>query len=79
MKLVFIILNKIPVLWGIPKVMFMLRTINPIPHLQLWEEFDDITREALCQVLSSNAAIKYCVHGHQGGGNDELPGADGPS
>ena len=31
--------------------MFCLRTINPTPHQDLWEDFDSIIREALCRIL----------------------------
>ena len=36
---------------GLPKVMFSLRTTNPLPHLDLWLEFDCTVREALCRIL----------------------------
>ena len=38
---------------GQPKVMFSLRTTNPLPHQDLWVEFDCIVREALCRILGA--------------------------
>ena len=34
-----------------PKVMYMLRTMNPIPHNQLWADFDAVIREALYKTV----------------------------
>ena len=39
-----------------PKVMFSLRTTNPLPHQDLWQEFDFIVREALCRILGATLA-----------------------
>ena len=35
-------------------VMFTLRTTNPTHHLNLWQDYDDITRENLCRILGSS-------------------------
>ena len=44
-----------------PKVMFNLRTINPVPHQKLWEEFDAIIREALCRILGASLSQQQWV------------------
>ena len=31
--------------------MYCLRTINPVPHQEVWQDFDAIIREALCKIL----------------------------
>ena len=46
-----------------PKVMFMLRAINPIPHLQLWAECDDIIRETLCKGLGVSLSQQQRAQG----------------
>ena len=38
---------------SIPKMMFTLRTTDPMDHLQLWESFDTITRESMSRILGS--------------------------
>ena len=34
--------------------MFKLRTTNPAHHLDMWQEYDSITRESLCRILGSS-------------------------
>ena len=36
---------------SIPKIMFTLRTTNPTDHQNLWQNFDNITRETLSRIL----------------------------
>ena len=38
---------------ALPKVMFILRTTDPTRNQLLWQEFDNITREALIRILGS--------------------------
>ena len=39
---------------SLPKLMFTLRTTNPTHHIDLWQEYDSITRESLCRSLGSS-------------------------
>ena len=36
---------------GQSKVLFLLKNTNPLPHLDLWQDFDCIVKEALCRIL----------------------------
>ena len=38
---------------SIPKIMFTLRTTNPLHHLDIWDSYDRITREALGRILGA--------------------------
>ena len=38
---------------SLPKVMYTLRTVDPTSMQLLWQEFDSVTREALCRILGS--------------------------
>ena len=38
---------------SIPKIMFTLRTTNPLHHLDIWESYDNITREAFGRIMGA--------------------------
>ena len=37
----------------IPKIMFTLRTTNPVDHMDIWTSYDNITREALSRIVGT--------------------------
>ena len=37
--------------FSLPKVIYLLRTVDPMKHMQLWEEFDLMIREAFNRIL----------------------------
>ena len=38
---------------SLPKIMFTLRTTDPTNHYELWERYDNITRESISRILGT--------------------------
>ena len=39
---------------SLPKLMFTMRTSNPTHHVNMWQEYDSITRDSLCRIMGSS-------------------------